>query len=187
MNIKNALFTVCILLAICGSVKILFDIGSSFKGKRIPNDPFYAFEGGWGHMNIPLIKPFHMLCFDGKIWNVDEDGGYSGYKRDAGGCSIGGVQRFNGSDSLFLFRAYGGSVIIKGKRQSEGWFIISITDKTFNGYPYYEDFRDTVFSKYQTIVDTLSWRTPDYYYKKFKKDGTLSWFPDSIWLEIYEE
>jgi len=181
MNIKIALLTVCILLAIFGSFKILFDIGSSFKGKRIPNDSFYAFEGGWGAMNVPLIKPFHLFCYDGKNWSVEEDG-FSGYKRDAGGCSILDVQRFNGSDSLFFFRSYGNSgSIIKGKEHFEGWFIISITDKTFNGYRYYEDFRDTLFSKYQITVDTLSWRTPLSFYKEFKKDGTLSWFPDSIW------
>ena len=172
MNTKIKLFAVCVLLV----------MGLSCKEKRVPKDRFYGFKGGWGEMNIPIIKPFHLFCYDGKDWMLVEDD-YAGYKK--GGCSIGGVRRFKGSDSLFLFRSYGGTgVIIKSKRQPEGWFIISITNKTVNGYTEYEVFRDTLFSKYQLTVDTLSWRTPRSYYNEFKKEGTMPWFPDSIRQEM---
>jgi hypothetical protein len=172
MNTKITLFVVCILLI----------IGCSHKEKRVPKDRFYAYTGGWGEMNIPLIKPFHLICFDGKDWTLDGDLG-AGYKEDGGGCSIGGVQRFYASDSLFLFRSYDIflAVVIKGERLSEGWFIISIQNKTMNGYTDYEAFRDTVFSKFQITIDTLSWRTPRSYYNEFKKEGIMPWFPDSIW------
>ena len=176
MNTKIKLFAVCVLLV----------MGLSCKEKRVPKDRFYAFKGGWGEMNIPLIKPFHLFCYDGKNWMVDADGGYNGYKEDGGGCSIGGVQRFKGSDSLFLFRSHSvfWGVTINGKMLSEGWFIISITNKTINGYTDYEVFRDTLFSKYQLTVDTLSWRTPRSYYNEFKREGTMPWFPDSIRQEM---
>jgi hypothetical protein len=171
MNTKITLFVMCILLI----------IGCSNKEKRVPKDKFYAFTGGWGEMNIPLIKPLNLFCYDGKDWMLDGDLG-AGYKRDGGGCSIGGVQRFYASDSLFLFRSYGSSgVIIKGELQPEGWFIVSIQNKTMNGYTDYEAFRDTVFSKFQITVDTLSWRIPKSSYKEFKKEGIMPWFPDSIW------
>jgi hypothetical protein len=171
MNTKITLFVVCILLI----------IGCSHKEKRVPKDKFYAFTGGWGEMSIPLIKPFYLFCFDGKGWMLEEDD-YTDYERFERDCSIFDVKRINASDSLFLFRSYGGSgVSINGRRQLEGWFIVSIQNKTINGYTDYEAFRDTVFSKFQITIDTLSWRTPKSYYKEFKKEGIMPWFPDSIW------
>jgi len=57
---------------------------------------------------------------------------------------------------------------------------MDVENKTIDGYIYYEDFRDTVFSRYRITVDTSTWRTPDSYYKEFKREGTMPWFPDSI-------
>jgi len=69
MNTKITLLVVCIGLI----------IGCSYKEKRVPKDRFYAFKGGWGAINIPLIKPFHLFCYDGKSWMLEEDS-YAGYK-----------------------------------------------------------------------------------------------------------
>lgn len=169
MKNRIILFVACICLI----------IGCSCKEKRVPKDPFYANKGGWGEMNIPIIKPFHLFCYDGKNWMLSEDS-YAGY--DKGGCSISNVQQFYGSDSLFLFRSYGGTgVLIEIERFSRGWFIMDIKNKTIDGYTGYGAFRDTLSSKYQIAVDTSSWRTPRSYYKEFKRKGTLPWFPDSIW------
>jgi len=173
MRIRNTLLIACCILLV---------IVTLCKEKRPPKSDFYAFKGGWGEMNIPLVKPFNLFCYDGKNWMVNSDG-YTGYKK---GASIDGVKRFQGSDSLFLFRSYGisGGVYINGKKfpkLSEGWFIIDVVNKTINGYTYYGEFRDTLFSQYQITVDTSSWRTPRSYYNEFKRKGTLPWFPDNIW------
>ena len=152
-----------------------------YNKRRVPSDPFYEFGGWRGDMYIPLIKPFNVFSYDGKNWMVGGNG-YSDYYTDEGECSIDYVKRFQGSDSLFLF-SYNNylGVLIKGEMLSEGWLIISIKHKIYKGFTDYEEFRDAVFSGFQITVDTSTWRTPNSYYREFKKEGTLPWFPDSIW------
>ena len=170
---KKSMRTRITLLIAC----VLFVIGCSCKEKRKPKDPFYAFKGGWGEMNIPLVKPFNLFNF-GRGWTITQDE-IADYQK--GGCSILCVQRFQWSDSLFLFRSYGDwGILIRSKMVPEGWFIMDVANKAISGYTYYGEFRDTLFSQYQITVDTSSWRTPRSYYKEFKRKGTLPWFPDNI-------
>ena len=161
---------------------ILLMIGCSYQKKQEPRDRFYANTGGWGEMRVPLIKPFYLFCYDGENWMVEEDGGYSGYRRDGGGCSISNVRQLKTFENIFLFRSYGGGlgVIIKGERQPNGWFIIDIDNKTFNGYTDYKEFKDTLHTRYQIVIDTSSWRTPRSYYEEFKKERFMPWFPQQI-------
>jgi len=61
-----------------------------------------------------------------------------------------------------------------------GWFIIDIDNKTFNGYTDYKEFKDTLHTRYQIVIDTSSWRTPRSYYEEFKKERFMPWFPQQI-------
>jgi len=171
MKIKIGLFTIIVSLMIgCSEIEV-------------PKENFYAYAGDFGESRFPLIKPFYMF-FSTRDWAVIEDYFYGNNSGNAYHYSgdISDVQLIKAFDNLFLFRSYGewGNLFPNGEWHMECWFIIDIENKIEEGYIDYKTFSDTLQSRYQITIDTLSWRTPESYYEDFRKERFMPWFPDSI-------